>query len=398
MKDGRRRNERSCDFDPQDGGDGARRGRRGPRASAWFVCAALAAMMVAAPARAGAPVSAAPAAGRWRDASLDDYRKHLMALTTLVEACAKARDLKNCDPLLVGPDDRVPLGAANAERRLVRYGWLRVLFSKAEEPDAPAPKPASGKQDSPKQTDTPPTPFTTSQLLKDAEKRLASDLAQTDGSPVAVPAYPPEHVKERDAMQQVLAGRDFANLQQLSVREAVMEKLDNWLNRLYESASRLQARSAWVGLAIVWGFVLAVCVGLVWGLLQLERRWRVRLVPEVVGPATGAASVRDWQLWLRDARTAAAAGKWREAVHFVYWAVIARLESQRLWPADRARTPREYLGLVALEDPRKAGLAQLTGKFERTWYGGRTAGEEDYQEADKLAASLMAGVQEGGGG
>lgn len=28
--------------------------------------------------------------GRWREASLDDYRKHLMTLTTLVEACAKA--------------------------------------------------------------------------------------------------------------------------------------------------------------------------------------------------------------------------------------------------------------------------------------------------------------------
>ena len=43
-----------------------------------------------------------------RDASLDDYKQHLTALTTLVEACAKGRDLKTCDPTLVGPDDRIP--------------------------------------------------------------------------------------------------------------------------------------------------------------------------------------------------------------------------------------------------------------------------------------------------
>src|ERR1035441_9342535 len=77
-----------------------------------------------------------------------------------------------------------------------------------------------------------------------------------------------------------------------------------------------------------------------------------RLVPESDGPAVGAASARDWQLWLADARRAAAAGQWREAIHFVYWAAISRLESKRLWPADRARTPREYLSLVAAEDPR----------------------------------------------
>jgi hypothetical protein len=139
----------------------------------------------------------------------------------------------------------------------------------------------------------------------------------------------------------------------------------------------------------VWGFILAVCVGLVWGLLQLERRWRIRLTPDTEGPATGAASARDWQLWLDDARAAAAAGLWREAIHFVYWASISRLESRRLWPADRARTPREYLALIAPEDPRQPGLAKLTGDFERTWYGGRPAGEGDYRSAENLASSLI---------
>jgi hypothetical protein len=82
---------------------------------------------------------------------------------------------------------------------------------------------------------------------------------------------------------------------------------------------------------------------------------------------------------------------WREAIHLVYWAAIARLESRRLWPADRARTPREYLALIAPEDPRRAGLAALTGSFERTWYGGRSAAESDFRRAEAIAASLIEG-------
>jgi hypothetical protein len=337
---------------------------------------------------------APPPAGRWRDASMEDYRKHLTILQSLVEACAKARDLKSCDPLLVGPDDRIPLGSgANAEKRLVRYGWLRVLFSRAEEPDQAA-VPSERSQ---KGNDAPPggqpTPLTTTQLLQAAQTRLAVDLVQTGFANGSAPA----HATERNAMKQVLAGRDFRNLEQPSVRDSILEKVGGWLNRLFESATRWRARSAWVGRLIVWVFILGVCIVLVWGLLQLERRWRVRLVPEQRAPAPGAASARNWQLWLDDARRAAASGQWREAIHFVYWAAISRLESRRLWPADRARTPREYLALVAPEDPRRDGLATLTRSFERTWYGGRAAGENDYRNAEEIASALIgAGGTEGG--
>ena len=80
---------------------------------------------------------------------------------------------------------------------------------------------------------------------------------------------------------------------------------------------------------------------------------------------------------------------WREAIHFLYWAAISRLESRRLWPADRARTPREYLALLAQEDPRRARLAALTGSFELVWYGGRAAAESDYRRAEEIAATLI---------
>jgi hypothetical protein len=196
---------------------------------------------------------------------------------------------------------------------------------------------------------------------------------------------------ERETLAQVLAGRDFRDLQQPTVRDSMLEKVGGWLNRLLERVTRLRAHSAWIGRLVVWAFILGVSVALVWALLQLERKWRVRLVPEGRVPAPNAPSARSWQLWFEDARRAAASGMWREAIHLVYWAAIARLESRRLWPADRARTPREYLALIAPEDPRRAGLAVLTGSFERTWYGGRIAAESDYRHAEAIASSLIEG-------
>jgi hypothetical protein len=362
-----------------------------------------------------------------REVSLAEYRQHLVVLSAVVETCAKARDKKFCDPALASQDDRVPLGnapgnAPNGERRLVRYGWLRALLLKSQIKDK-TPEEAQGKtgnksqnkqesspedkakseagagaKEAPAKESTPPLKPTTSELLQAAQFRLTQDVAQADSAAAGPPAAAPDYSQERNTMKQVLAGRDFRSMKTSTTRDSILEKLGEWLNRLFDNLAKLHASSVWVGRVIVWGFILAVCVGLTWGLLQLERHWRIRLVPESDGPAVGTASARDWQLWLADARRAAAGGEWREAIHFVYWAAISRLESRRLWPADRARTPREYLALVTAEDPRRLGLATLTGSFERTWYGGRAAGESDYLLAEKLAEGLISGsgIVEGG--
>lgn len=356
-----------------------------------FAAAFLAGLLASVPAHAD---SSAPPPSRFREASLGEYRQHLLDLDTLVASCAEARSAKACDPTLVGLDDHVPLGkAANSERRLVRYGWLRVLFSKAQDKDVVAPdaKAATGALKPPADGGIRPPRRTTSELLQDARTRLTQDLAQADGAASAPPSAAADRTPVRDVLKQVLASRDFRNLEAPNARDAALERLGIWLNMLFDSIDRLQTRSAWLGRVVVWGFILAVCVGLAWGLLQMERRWRIRLVPESSAPAAGAASARDWQLWMEDARRSAAAGQWREAVHFVYWAAISRLESRRLWPADRARTPREYLALVASDDPRRPGLSALTGSFERIWYGGRPAGEADYRQAEELAANLIEG-------
>jgi len=349
------------------------------------------------PPRSPIPAEQASAGDGFQNTSMADYRRHLEALTAVVGGCTKARDAKGCDPARVGMDDRVALGAApHVERRMVRYDWLRALLVRAQTPidTTAAKKPAASANGTLTEDDGAPAPPTTADLLRDAQARLAEDLAQTASAE-------PNYTAQRGAMRQVLAGRAFRGLEEPVPRQTLMEKFGNWLNALFDSAARFGARAAWLGRAVVWGFILAVCAGLAWGLIQLEQRWRVRLTPENRAPQAELPSARDWQLWLNDARQAAAAGAWRDAIHCVYWAAIARLESQRLWPADRARTPREYLALVTDNDLRRGRLAALTGSFERTWYGGRAAGEGDYRRAEELALNLIgrggASLAEGGG-
>jgi hypothetical protein len=174
---------------------------------------------------------------------------------------------------------------------------------------------------------------------------------------------------------------------EVSARERFVEWFYNQLDKFLASLVRFGSRAPWIVPVLRVLLLAGICTALIWLLLRIERRSRVQLIPDVVS-APDAPSAREWHLWLQDAHAMAAKGLWPEAIHFLYWASIARLESRRLWPADRARTPREYLALLAAADPRKPTLTELTRKFERTWYGGREAAATDFHAALEQAAAL----------
>ncbi len=333
----------------------------------------------------------------FRDASIDDYVEHLHKLDALEAACqaqraaagsaqgaAKAHrpsslDFPACDLTQVGLDDRVqwPAGAG-AQPREVRYDWLRSVLERAAKKDA-APKTDVLRAVPRAKT----KPATIDPLLTQARDRLQADLKQASGT--AAPN--PDYAGERQALNAILAQKAYKGVAELSPRERFLEWFYNQLDRLLAGLFRIGERAPWIGLALRILLIAGVCTALVLLLVRIERRGRVRLTPDVE-PAPGAPSAREWQLWLRDAQSTAANGQWREAIHFLYWASISRLESRRLWPADRARTPREYLSLLAGSDPRRPALAELTREFERTWYGGRAAAAPDFDSALKQAAAL----------
>jgi hypothetical protein len=270
------------------------------------------------------------------------------------------------------------LSAAGSQTREVRYDWLRSVLARAENENGAAQKDIFGAisraNKKPVSVDTP---------LTAARQRLEDDAAQVEAPVAATPNYS----DERKSLNAILAQRAYRGVAEESAMGRLREWLANLLDKFFSGLVRFGSNAPWIVWVLRILLLVGLCTALVWFLLRIERRSRIRLIPEIE-LATGAPSAREWQLWLRDAQAMAAQGQWREAIHFLYWASISRLEAKRLWPADRARTPREYLALLNGTDPRKSNLTALTRSFERTWYGGRAAQASDFNAALEQAAAL----------
>jgi hypothetical protein len=323
----------------------------------------------------------------WRDATVAQYQQHLKDLDALVAACQNQRSAAGaaqtkfpaCDPAQIGPDSRVQgLSAGASQTREVRYDWLRSVLERAENKTGAAQKSIFGAIPHANKK-----PVSLDSLLAAARQRLQDDAAQVENPVAATPNYS----DERKSLNAILAQRAYRGVTEESAIGRFREWFYNLLDKFFSGLVRFGSNAPWIVWLLRILLLVAICTALVWFLLRIERRSRIRLIPEIE-LATGAPSAREWQLWLRDAQAMAAQGQWREAIHFLYWASIARLESKRLWPADRARTPREYLALLAGTDPRKPNLSALTRSFERTWYGGRAAQASDLNAALELAAML----------
>jgi len=328
-----------------------------------------------------------PADPGWRDVTVAEYQQHLNNLDAIVSACQKQRSgagaaqtsFPACDPAQTGPNDRVHgFAASPTQAREVRYDWLRSVLERAAKKDGTEQKTIFGAIPRPNNK-----PVSLDSLLADARQRLEGDAAQA-GAPLATP---PDFSDERKSLKAILSQRAYQGVTQVSTMDRLREWFDNLLDRFFSGLVRFGAHAPWIVWLLRILLIVAACTALVWFLLRIERRSRLRVVPEIE-VAAGAPSAREWQLWYQDAGAMAAEGRWREAIHFLYWASISLLESRRLWPADRARTPREYLRLLGATDPRRSNLSALTRSFERTWYGGREATASDFNAALDLVRGL----------
>jgi hypothetical protein len=278
------------------------------------------------------------------------------------------------------------------EKRPVRFYWLRdaldTVVQEQAEPKKAAekkPEPPANQGNSSSATPDLEAAMTIPERLQAARDRLHEDWLRAGGA-----ASSSADTAQRQALTRILSRKEYQYaVERPTLWERVRRKISVWLDKTFGALAEIAPKARWIGRAVQIGIVVVVCVGLVWFLIGLERRNRLALQfhPEV---GKGAASERDWQLWLQDARAAAAKGAWRDAIHLVYWASISRLESSGQWPADRARTPREYLALVSEENSQRPTLSALTRAFERTWYAGQSAGAADFERAEQLAGSLGA--------
>ena len=292
-----------------------------------------------------APSLAAPAPAKAQLRSVAGYREHLQSLVTLLAQCQQHTDAAHCNAGQVGADDEV-VAVGQAASRRVSYGWLRAVLAHVGDPKHPL-----------RAAEAAP-------LLAAAGTRLQLEQAQTPGSSVSPPV---QRTAEQAALAGVLARVEFRHTDR-SLTERILQAIALWINRRLFGLAQYSAHRRWLGRVLVWGLVSAACLGLAFWFVRQTRRAR-GLNLDNAAALENAPAMRDWQRWREQAEQAARQQRWREAVHGFYWATIARMESRGQWPADRARTPREYLRLLLPEHPRHHDLRLLTRRFEGCWYG-----------------------------
>jgi len=182
----------------------------------------------------------------------------------------------------------------------------------------------------------------------------------------------------------ILSRREFAGVEGETWYDRAKHAVQRWLWHLIERVLTSSAYPA-VGRVVIWGLLaLAVAVVAFW----IVRLYRETNIYTQFAGAPNLVSAKPWRDWQAEAQAAAEAGRWRDAVHLLYWAGISFLEAQGLWRPDLARTPREYLRLLPAGDSHRAPLVQLTRSFEKVWYGNDVATAQTFAGAAALLEQL----------
>jgi len=190
------------------------------------------------------------------------------------------------------------------------------------------------------------------------------------------PVDPARRSAARVAAQHILQRREFRGVHMPGLEETIKDRITQALfhvaEKLFGSAPRMARAFTILG----WGVIFAAFVALMFWLWRALRSAENTSLALQAPPGERNPAL-PWHVWLERARTAAASGAFRDAVHLAYWAGIAALEQRGEWKPDRARTPREYLRVTS--QPNREALNLLTRDFERIWYAQQDATAADFE-------------------
>jgi hypothetical protein len=179
-------------------------------------------------------------------------------------------------------------------------------------------------------------------------------------------------------LNQIFARSEFKRVGKQNADAIIRERLIGLLITLFAFIAKNPTQAALFAEVFAASVVGMVALLIVWKLYRWATREHLVLGPRKI--MSFAPSSKTWQQWMKEARAALANEEFREAVHSSYWAAISSLESSGAWMPDKARTPREYLQLIARSDPARALLADISPVFEVAWYGKRIPARAECEE------------------
>jgi Domain of unknown function (DUF4129) len=220
-------------------------------------------------------------------------------------------------------------------------------------------------------------------LTEPARQRLAALREAAEALSTLPVGATPEQSRAR--IEHILSDREFQGAHGPSWLDKLKTRMYAWISRYLEKVFGSVGISAATGDAIAWTLVLLVTLLLAFWAV---RHWITAALRTNMDLRGAAPAGQDWRYWAAEARTAAAQGDYRAAIHATYWAGVGRIEENNLLPRDHSRTPRESLRMLHRGSAAYAPLAHLTRRFELTWYGYHMATCADWTDAMQQLETL----------
>ncbi|PYX94432.1 MAG: hypothetical protein DMG67_01540 [Acidobacteria bacterium] len=189
----------------------------------------------------------------------------------------------------------------------------------------------------------------------------------------------------RQKLQKILGRKEFRIAEGSTWLERQAEKFARWWSSLKKPSVGHVNFSPSLGRTLVWAMITAVCLALAFALWKLITRTRENLDLNLSGGEQFHKRSREW---VTDALANARRGDYRSAIRCAYWAAVFRLEELGRWAPNRTLTPREYLRQLPADHFQRPSLADLTQRFELTWYGYAAATARDFDQVTEQLEKL----------
>lgn len=174
---------------------------------------------------------------------------------------------------------------------------------------------------------------------------------------------------------------------------AWLKALFEWLGDLFAPVGRFLRwlgsflPDAPVARILLWTVLAFLAAALVWAVIERVRNGEWRL-PRRRARAAIVAAEEEWapeaaqsRSWLQEADALAAQGRYAEAAHHLLFRSIEDLGRRRPQLARPALTSRELAAAPAVPSTARALFAGIAGLVERSLFGGRSVGPDDWQVA-----------------
>jgi Domain of unknown function (DUF4129) len=211
---------------------------------------------------------------------------------------------------------------------------------------------------------------------QDIKDRICARLQMLSTEAASFQLQQSDVSQKRVLLNGILAGAEFKDLHGPTWIDHLKQRLTELLIRLLGRVVRASAVPTIGNIAVYVLITLALLVLAYWIYRAIHDSAELETILRYPLPV----SSKEWKTWMEEARLAADAGNWREAIHLSYWCGISFLEAQGLWRPDVARTPREYLRLLPSASEHRATLGALTRSFELVWYGTQPADAQAFSE------------------